>query len=74
MEEIFKRVSFTLEVKTPYTTSLNISNDNIYVYFYEGEEIVYLINLSSLYKATLVLDTRYLVNICLEVLKSRGLI
>lgn len=74
MEEIFKRVAASLSAKTPYRTELNISNDNIYIYFYEGEEIVYLINLSSLYKATLVLDTRYLVNICLEVLKSRGLI
>ena len=74
MNEIFMRVAAALEVKTPYKTKLNISTDSTYLYFYDGEEIVYLINLSLLYKATLVLDTRYLVNICLEVLTSRGLI
>lgn len=73
MKEIFESVAYRLSLLTDFDVSVNESGEECLLYFRKNREIVYLINISKLYKATLVLDTKTLVEICKLVLKSKVL-
>ena len=73
MKEIFESVAYRLSLLTDFDVSVNESGEQYILYFRKNREIVYLINISKLYKATLVLDTKTLVEICKLVLKSKVL-
>lgn len=73
MKEIFESVAYRLSLLTDFDVSVNESGEEYILYFRKNREIVYLINISKLYKATLVLDTKTLVEICKLVLKSKVL-
>lgn len=74
MKKIFELVTETLNNELKYEVKLNYSDDFSYLYFYEKKEIVYLINLTLLHRATLILDVDDLVIMCKMVLLSKGLI
>lgn len=74
MERIFLNVLESLKHRLPeYEVILNNDNDTYFIYFIKDKEIVYLINITSLYKSTFVLDRSVLVELIMVVLKSRGL-
>lgn len=73
MKEIFESVAYRLSLLTDFDVSVNESGEEYILYFRKNREIVYLINISKLYKATLVLDTKTLVEMCKLVLKSKVL-
>lgn len=73
MKEIFESVAYRLSLLTDFDVSVNESGEEYILYFRKNREIVYLINISKLYKSTLVLDTKTLVEICKLVLKSKVL-
>ena len=73
MKEIFESVAYRLSLLTDFDVSVNESGEEYILYFRKNREIVYLINISKLYKATLVLDTKTLVEICKLVLRSKVL-
>jgi len=74
MKKIFELVTETLNNDLKYDVKLNYSENFSYLYFYENNEIVYLINLTLLHRATLILDVDDLVIMCKMVLLSKGLI
>lgn len=74
MKKIFELVTETLNNELKYDVKLNYSDEFSYLYFYENNEIVYLINLTLLHRATLILDVDDLVIMCKMVLLSKGLI
>lgn len=75
MKEIFEQVANMLNYKLPdFNIVVKSTSDESYLYFYRNKEIVYVINISALYKATLVLDIKTLSEISVLVLKSRGLV
>lgn len=73
MKDIFKRLESKLNAELKYDVKLNYSDEFSYLYFYENKEIVYLINLTLLHRATLILDVEDLSLIIKLVLISRGL-
>lgn len=74
MERIFLNVLESLKHRLPeYEVILNNDNDTYFIYFIKDKKIVYLINITALYKSTFVLDRSVLVEIIMIVLKSRGL-
>lgn len=74
MEDIFKRLESKLNAELKYDVKLNYSDDFSYLYIYDKKEIVYLINLTLLHRATLILDVEDLSLIIKLVLISRGLL
>jgi hypothetical protein len=74
MKKIFELVSDNLNDELKYEVKLIYSGDFAYLYFYDDEEIIYLLNLTLLHRATLILDVDDLVIICKMVLLSKGLI
>lgn len=75
MKEIFEQVANILNYKLPnINVVVKSTSDDSYLYFYRNKEIVYVIDITALYKATLVLDVKTLSEISVLVLKSRGLV
>lgn len=74
MKKLFEEVSEHLNNELKYDVKLINTEDFTYLYFYDQTEIVYLINLTLLHRATLILDVDDLVIVCKMVLLSKGLI
>ena len=71
MKEIFESVAYRLSILTDFDVTVNESGEEYLLYFRKNKEIKYLINISKVYKGTLVLDTKTLVEICKLVLKNK---
>ena len=54
--------------------TINYSKKKYFIYFKKNSEIIYLIDLTSLAKSTCIYEVKTLSDICVLVLKSRGLV
>ena len=75
MKGIVDFVVTELQARLPdIDVTINYSKKKYFIYFKKNSEIIYLIDLTSLAKSTCIYEVKTLSDICVLVLKSRGLV
>lgn len=75
MKGIVDFVVTELQTRLPdIDVTINYSKKKYFIYFKKNSEIIYLIDLTSLAKSTCIYEVKTLSDICVLVLKSRGLV